>query len=91
MPHTESAKKRLRQSKVKTLKNKGLRTTFRGYEKRLLALVESGDKKGAEALLPEVYQSLDKAGRHRVIHPNTAANHKAKLARRVSRMAAKKA
>jgi small subunit ribosomal protein S20 len=86
MPHTESAKKRVRQSRRRTESNKNARSGVRTTEKKLLELVQKGDKKGAMALLPEAYQRLDKAAKHRVIHPNTAANHKSKLARRVSRL-----
>jgi small subunit ribosomal protein S20 len=85
MPHTESAKKRLRQSKRRTLANKVLRGSVRTTERRLRELAASGDAKGAAALLPGAYQFLDKAAKNRVIHPNTAANHKAKLARLVAR------
>ena len=91
MPHTESAKKRLRQSKRRTLANKVLRGAVRTTEKRMRDLVAGGDTKGAAGLLPSAYQFLDKAAKNRVIHPNTAANHKAKLARLVSRAGAKKA
>ncbi len=85
MPHTESAKKRLRQSKRRTLSNKILRGSVRTTEKRLRELVEGGDAKTAVGLLPGVYQLLDKAAKNRVIHPNTAANHKSKLARLIAR------
>jgi small subunit ribosomal protein S20 len=91
MPHTESAKKRLRQSKRRTLANKVLRGSVRTTEKRLRELVASGDAKGAAVLLPSAYQFLDKAAKNRVIHPNTAANHKAKLARLIARAGSKKA
>jgi small subunit ribosomal protein S20 len=91
MPHTESAKKRLRQTKRKTLANRILRGSVRTTEKRLRELVAKGDPKTAATLLPSAYQFLDKAAKNRVIHPNTAANHKAKLARMVARAGAKPA
>jgi small subunit ribosomal protein S20 len=86
MPHTESAKKRVRQSKRRTLANKGTRSQIKTTEKQLLDLVAKGDKKAAAELLPIAYQRLDKAAKNRVIHPNTAANHKRKLAQRIARL-----
>lgn len=83
MPHTESAKKRHRQTINRTLANRVLRGHVRSTERQLRELVAQGDKKGAAALLPKAFQSLDKAAKKRVLHPNTASNHKAKLSRLV--------
>jgi small subunit ribosomal protein S20 len=83
MPHTNSAKKRVRQTEKRTLANKATRTSMRTIEKRMLALIEAGNAAEAKKLLPELYQRLDKAAKRRVIHPNKAANRKAKIARRV--------
>ena len=87
MPNTASASKRLRQTEVRTRRNKALRTSLRTWRKRILEAVEAGEKAAAESMLPQAYQALDKAARHRVIHPNTAANYKRKLARKVSALA----
>ncbi|MHC5010544.1 MAG: 30S ribosomal protein S20 [Planctomycetota bacterium] len=84
MPNTESAKKRLRQTAKRTANNKTLRSAMRTFEKRILERVEAGDKAGAEAMLPDVYQHLDKAAKKRIIHPNTAANHKSRIAKKIA-------
>jgi small subunit ribosomal protein S20 len=90
MPHNESAKKRRRQVVRRTAVNKGMRSGLRTVEKQIHALVAAGKGKEAAALLPEIYQRLDKAAMNRVIHPNTAANHKAKIARKIARLTASK-
>ena len=83
MPNTPSAKKRLRQTETRNARNKVLRSSMRTWEKKVLQAVEAGDKATAEAQLPMAYRHIDKAARKRILHPNTAANHKSRLARKV--------
>ena len=83
MPNTPSAKKRLRQTETRTASNKTLRSSMRTWEKKVLQAVEAGDKAAAESSLPLAYKHIDKAARKRILHPNTAANHKSRLARKV--------
>ena len=84
MPNTASAKKRLRQTATRAGRNKTLRSAMRTWERKVLAAVEAGDKAAAEASLPTAYKHLDKAADKRILHPNTAANHKSRLARKVA-------
>ena len=86
MPNSPQARKRLRQDAKRASRNQERRSSMRTFEKKLLAKISEGDKAAAEQLLPEVYQQLDKAAKQRVIHPNTAANHKSRLARLLARM-----
>ncbi len=83
MPHSRSSKKRVRQTRKRTERNRDLRGAVRTTEKRLLELVAAGKKDDARKLLPEAYARLDKAAKRGVLHANTASNHKSKLARRV--------
>ena len=83
MPNNASTKKRLRQTATRTARNKGLRSSMRTYQKKILERIEAGDVAGAESLLPTVYQQFDKAAKRRVLHPNTAANQKSRLARKI--------
>lgn len=85
MPHSRSSKKRVRQTKKRTAANRVVRGGVRAVEKDFLALVASGKKDEAQKLLPEAYARLDKAAKRGVIHANTAANHKARLARKVAK------
>lgn len=84
MPNTESAKKRLRQTEKRTLANKQLRSAMRTHQKRLLELIEAGDKAGAAQELTIVQHHFDKAAKQHIIHRNTAANQKSRLARKVA-------
>ena len=84
MPHTRSSKKRVRQNETRRLANLKVRGAFRSVEKQVLTLVAEGKAAEAKALLPQAYQSFDKAAKVHVLHANTAANHKRKLASKVS-------
>ena len=83
MPNTPSAAKRLRQTATRSARNKTLRSAMRTWEKKVLAAVAEGDRAKAEEYLPLAYQHLDKAAKKRILHPNTAAHHKSRLARKV--------
>lgn len=83
MPNTPSAKKRLRQTATRSARNKDLRSSMRTWEKKVLQAVEAGDKATAASCLPQAYRHIDKAARKRILHANTAANHKSRLARKV--------
>jgi len=85
MPHSRSSKKRVRQVRTRTERNRNMRTAYRTTEKRIEELITAGKGAEAKALLPEAYARLDKAAKRGVLHANTASNHKGKLARRVGK------
>ena len=84
MPHSRSATKRVRQNLKNRAANLGVRTAMRSQEKIVRALVAAGKKAEAKAALSIAYKRFDKAAQVHVIHANTAANHKRKLAKAVS-------
>ena len=81
MANHQSAKKRIRSSEVKRLRNRYQHKTTRSYLKKLR---ESTDKVEAEKLLKEVTSMLDKLSKRNIIHKNKAANLKSCLSKRVS-------
>jgi small subunit ribosomal protein S20 len=85
MPHSRSSRKRVRQNETRRLSNLQARGAYRAAEKKILGLLAAGKADEAKAVLPVVYQKLDKAAKRRVLHPNTAANHKRKIAAKVSK------
>lgn len=80
MPIIKSAKKRLRQSEKRRVKNKSVRSRIRT---RIRQLLETTSRDEAEARLDELYSLLDRAAGKGVMHPNTVARRKARLARHV--------
>lgn len=79
MPRIKSAKKRMRQAKHATLQNRGQRSQLRTAVKRVRAAT---GEDAAKAYL-EAAKLLDRAGRKHLIHRNTAARQKSRLAKLV--------
>lgn len=84
MAHTIGALKRARQNAKRNAQNNTSRSTARTYMKQVRAAVGKKDAKGAAEALRRAVQALDKAARHRAVHPNFAARHKARLSKLVN-------
>lgn len=84
MPHTPSAKRRLRQNKRRRAQNRSVISELRTTVKALLKACKEGKADEAKAQLKFCHQKLDKCGVRRYIHPNTAARTKARLTKRVN-------
>ena len=76
MPITKSAKKALRQSKTRRVRNLIRMNAYKNAVKQFKKLVASGQMDQAKAMLPKVYQSLDKAAKIGVIKKNKASRLK---------------
>ena len=81
MPNTESAKKRLRQNEKQRMRNRIAKKVIKTYTKRTLKAASEGNFEAAEADFRFTVAKIDKAGVRRVLHPNTAARRKSRLAR----------
>lgn len=81
MPNTPSAIKRLKQSAKRRLHNRITKKVIKTYTKRTMASVAAKEFEKAESDLRLTTAKIDKAGARRVLHPNTAARRKSKLAR----------
>ena len=81
MPNTPSAIKRLKQNVKRRMRNRIAKKIIRTYTKRMLAAVAAKELEKAEADFRLTTAKIDKAGARRVLHPNTAARRKSKLAR----------
>lgn len=83
MPHTSSAKKRLRQNLKRRARNratkKGVKIQVRKFTDGASAKEVNVDQLKID--LVAAIKKLDKAAARRVIHPNTAARKKSQLAR----------
>lgn len=85
MANSPSAKKRIRQTVKRTLRNKVQRSRVRTAAKQVEARVEQGDMEAAEQSLQHAYKIIDKAAKAGVLHKNSAARRKSRLARLVQR------
>ena len=81
MAHHLSAKKRIRQTESKRVRNKYYARTTRSAVKKLR---NTTDKEAATEQYSEVVTMLDKLAKNNVIHKNKAANLKSKLAKHVN-------
>ena len=81
MAHHLSAKKRIRQTESKRVKNRYYARSTRSAVKKLR---ETTDKEAATEQYSEVVAMLDKLAKTNVIHKNKASNLKSKLAKHVN-------
>ena len=81
MPNSPSAGKRLRQSIKRRKHNRITKKVIKTLMKKTLQSVSEHNLEKAEADFRAAVAKIDKAGSRRVLHPNTAARRKSKLAR----------
>lgn len=84
-----SALKRARQTTKRTATNRANTSQLRGSLRELRETIAKGDKSAAEKTYRETVSALDKAIQKGVIHKNTAARYKSRLAARVRAVGAK--
>ncbi|NMB34582.1 MAG: 30S ribosomal protein S20 [Clostridium sp.] len=86
MPNIKNAIKRVKTAKSKTLRNNIKRSSMRTNIKKFNEAVANNDT-NAENLLKNAVKSLDKSAAKNIIHKNTAARRKSKLAKALNSMA----
>ena len=75
----KSAAKRARQNIKRNERNKSVRSYFRLVIKQFNAHLAANDLEAAQAGLPNIYKTIDKAVTKGVIHKNQAARRKSRL------------
>lgn len=81
MAHTKSAKKRIRQTEVRTERNRAQKSRIKTLRKKALEAISGGDVKVAQAAVVALSSAVDKAAKTNLIHANKAANIKSKTAK----------
>ena len=87
MANIKSAKKRIKVTEVKTLKNRMVKSALKTVIKKFEAAVEAKNVEEAKALYTSVVKSLDMAVTKGIVHKNMAARKKSRLAARLNAMA----
>lgn len=87
MPNVKSAEKRMRQNERRKNNNRRRRSEMRTEIKRFRQLVSDKKVDDARAVLKVVYAVIDRTAQHGVIHSNTAARYKSRLARHLNESA----
>ncbi len=87
MPNIKSAKKRVKVTAVKTLRNKMFKSQMKTTIKKFYAAVESGDKTAASAAYTPAVVVVDKAVKRNIMHKNAAAHKKSQFTLALNKMA----
>lgn len=84
MAHTLSAKKRIRQSEKRRLRNRSYKSKIKTLTKKFIAAVNSGDLSVAEESFKTVSREILKISTKGVIHKNQAARRVSRLAKKLN-------
>lgn len=87
MPNIKSAKKRVKVSEKKNLRNRVVKSGVRTAVKKFDAAVAT-DAASAAAVLSDTTSAIDKAAAKGVMHKNAANRKKARLAKRLDKATA---
>lgn len=82
MANHKSAKKRAKQSQVRRMRNRSVKTALKTLEKKLRAAKESGE--GAEDLMRQTQSAIHKAAKKGIIHKKTASRKISRLSKLVN-------
>ncbi len=83
MPHSASAKKRLRQNVHRRERNRATKSAIKTHVRTLLAHLLAGDIAAAREQFRVVAKKADQAASAHTIHPNRAARIKSRLSTRI--------
>ena len=88
MANTASARKRIRQTEKRTVRNAARKSRMRTFVKKVEAAIEGGDKAVAAAALREAQPEMQRAAGKGVIHANTVSRKLSRLSARIKGLAA---
>lgn len=86
MANYPSAKKRIRQTERRTVRNKNIRTAVRTQIKRVRAALAEGDAKAAQEAFRAAERKIDKAVTKGVYHAKTGSRYVSRLAHQVAQL-----
>ena len=87
MANSKQARKRARQSTVSDAHNSALRSRVRTAIKSVRKAITAGDKKGAMETFSRATSVIDSIADKNIIHKNSAARNKSRLAAALKSMA----
>jgi len=90
MPAHLSVQKRIRQNKVRNLRNRSRRSNLRSTVKKVFSSITDNNVEQAQTSLKEAISALDRAAVKNIIHKNNAARKKSQLMRKVNALASSK-
>lgn len=84
MPNTRSARKQVRVSERRRLRNKSIQSLCKTNITKAEKLIFSGELESAQEAAVAAISSLDRAAEKGVIHPNNAARRKSRLMKKLN-------
>ncbi len=87
MANTASARKRIRQIKVRTARNVARTSRMRTFVKKVETAIASGDKAGAAVALRAAQPEMQRASTKGVVHANTISRKLSRLSARIKALA----
>ena len=87
MANTASARKRIRQTEVRTLRNAARKSRMRTFVKKVETAISSGDKEQAVAALRAAQPEMQRAATKGVIPANTVSRKISRLSARIKAIA----
>jgi small subunit ribosomal protein S20 len=87
MANSKQARKRARQSTESNAHNSAQRSRLRTAIKSVRKAIEAGDKSAAAETLQKATSVIDSIADKKVVHKNTAARNKSRLAAAIKAMA----
>lgn len=88
MANTASARKRIRQTKVRTERNAARKSRMRTFVKKVEAAIARGDKAAATDALRVAQPEMQRASGKGVVHGNTVARKLSRLSSRIKALTA---
>lgn len=84
MAHTKGAEKRYRQSQKRRVRNRAVKSAVKTQVKSLDAIVAEGTPEQAKETYRVTVKKLDQAAAKGILHPNTVARRKSRLAKAIN-------
>ncbi|GHV07548.1 30S ribosomal protein S20 [Clostridia bacterium] len=86
MPNIKSAEKRVLVNASKAARNRVEKSALKTSIKKVSAAVAEGERASAVPVYQSAQSSIDRAAAHGLIHKNTAARRKSRLARQINKL-----
>ena len=86
MANIKSAKKRIKVTAAKTMRNKAVKTQLKTEIKKYNAALEAGDMEAAQATYRAAVKKIDQAAAYGIIHKNQAAHKKSQFTKKLNAM-----
>ncbi len=87
MPNIKSSVRSVKSDAERRARNSMAKSALRNASRKVLALTENGTKEEAQLTFATATGLIDKAARKGIIHKNTAARKKSRLAKKINAMA----